>query len=88
MHVWVEGRVQGVFFRDSTRKKALELGLDGWVKNLPDGRVEAVFVGSETDCEKALTFVKNGPPQAYVTRVRHEWEEGRGGEFNGFEIRF
>jgi len=86
LHVWVDGRVQGVFFRDSTRRKALELGLSGWVRNLPDGRVEAVFEGEESLCRQALDFVRTGPPAARVTGVEHRWEEEEG--LDGFEIRF
>jgi acylphosphatase len=88
LHVWVEGRVQGVFFRDSTRRRASELGLRGWVRNLSDGRVEALFVGSEEACEKALDFVGVGPPGAVVRRVESRWEEPLRGDFSGFEIRW
>jgi acylphosphatase len=88
LHVWVSGRVQGVFFRDSTRRRAAELGLGGWVKNLPDGRVEALFVGDATACERALEFVRRGPSGAHVTDVRHEWEAPPPGTPRRFEIRF
>jgi len=88
LHVWVEGRVQGVFFRDSTRRKARELGLTGWVKNLPDGRVEALFNGPEKVCEEALGYVAQGPPNAVVTHVEHRWEEEPGEPLSGFEVRF
>lgn len=88
LHVWVEGRVQGVFFRDSARKRALELGLGGWVKNLPDGRVEALFSGPEQACEKALVYVNKGPSRALVTRVEHVWEDEPGEAPPDFEIRF
>ena len=75
LHVWVRGRVQGVFFRDSTRRAAVGLGLRGWVRNLPDGRVEAVFVGDEAACKKALEFVRRGPPHARVDEVATRWED-------------
>jgi acylphosphatase len=88
LHVWVEGRVQGVFFRDSTRKKARELGLKGWVKNLPDGRVEALFNGPESACWEALGYVTQGPPRAVVTHVEHSWEDDPGETPAGFEVRF
>jgi len=74
LRVRVSGRVQGVFFRDSTRREAEVLGLSGWVRNLPDGRVEALFVGTRDACEKALAFMRVGPPRAHVTGVDVEWE--------------
>jgi acylphosphatase len=74
LHVWVSGRVQGVFFRESTRRHADALGLAGWVRNLDDGRVEALFVGPREHCERALAFVRVGPPAADVTDVTLEWE--------------
>ena len=88
LHVWVEGRVQGVFFRDTTRRKASELGLRGWVRNMSDGRVEAMFVGSAEACEKALDFVGVGPPGAVVRRVESRWEDVPQRELSGFEIRW
>lgn len=87
LHVWVEGRVHGVFFRDSTRRAAQELGLTGWVKNLADGRVEAVFEGDADSCEKALVFVRKGPQAARVDNVEFQWEDDEEG-FGGFQIRF
>jgi len=74
LHVWVGGRVQGVFFRDATRREASTLELGGWVRNLIDGRVEALFVGPRGACERALAFVKTGPPRARVTHVEARWE--------------
>jgi acylphosphatase len=87
LHVWVEGRVQGVFFRDSTRQEADALGLGGWVRNLPDGRVEALFVGPRAACECALAFVRVGPPHASVTRVESRWESPPARAGSRFEIR-
>jgi acylphosphatase len=87
LHVWVEGRVQGVFFRDSTMRRALDLGLNGWVKNLPDGRVEAVFSGERALCEEALKYVHDGPKAARVSKVEHRWEE-EGEAFSKFEVRY
>jgi acylphosphatase len=75
LHVWVEGLVQGVFFRDSTRRAAVQLGLAGWVRNLPNGSVEAVFEGERAACEKALQYVKVGPSAARVTAVKEIWDE-------------
>lgn len=88
LHVWVEGRVQGVMFRESTRRMASSLGLSGWVKNSPDGRVEALFAGTREQCERALEFVRTGPPVASVQRVKVEWEETVERPLGGFEIRY
>lgn len=85
-HVYVSGWVQGVFFRYETRSLADELSIKGWVRNLPDGRVEAVFEGDETPVKRMIEFCKRGPPGARVTEVRVEWEEYRG-EFKSFTIR-
>jgi acylphosphatase len=65
-HVFVSGRVQGVWFRESTRRRALELGVGGWVRNLPDGRVEALFEGDAAAVRAAVAFVREGPPMARV----------------------
>ena len=86
-HVFVEGRVQGVFFRDTTRARARRLGVTGWVRNLPDGRVEAVFEGEEDAVRQMVDFVHRGPPEAIVTHVDVEYGEYTG-EFDRFEIRF
>lgn len=75
LHVWVVGLVQGVFFRDSTRRAAVQLGLAGWVRNLPNGSVEAVFEGDRSACEKALEYVKVGPSAAHVSAVKEIWDE-------------
>jgi acylphosphatase len=85
--VIVAGRVQGVFFRDSTRRRAQELGLGGWVRNLPDLRVEAVFEGERAHVEAAVAFVREGPRLARVTDVEVSWERPRG-EPAAFEIRY
>ncbi|HET6348919.1 MAG TPA: acylphosphatase [Candidatus Krumholzibacteria bacterium] len=87
LHVWVEGRVQGVMFRESTRRQAEALGLAGWVRNLPDGRVEACFIGPRERCERALAFVRTGPPHADVTRVDARWENVGESRPRTFEIR-
>ena len=72
VHVVIEGRVQGVFFRASTRDEARARGLGGWVRNLPDGRVEARFEGDKRIVENMLTWCRKGPPYAYVDRVEVE----------------
>ena len=65
-HVVVKGRVQGVFFRDYTRKQALQFNLTGWVRNLPDGSVEALFCGDEKKVSDMLSWLKLGSPQSRV----------------------
>ena len=87
LHVFVSGRVQGVFFRARTRDRALGLGLTGWVRNLADGRVEAVFEGQEADLEAALSWCGQGPPRSRPEGVEPEWSEATG-EFTDFEIRY
>lgn len=84
-HVIVSGRVQGVYFRGNTRNEAQKYGVAGWVQNLPDGRVEAVFDGEEEDVGRVIEFVKKGPSHAKVTDLDIKWEEYNG-EFNDFRI--
>ncbi|MEM4674702.1 MAG: acylphosphatase [Nitrososphaerota archaeon] len=84
--VIVSGRVQGVFFRDTTRREAKQRGVTGWVRNLPDGRVEAVFEGEKEAVEALIEFCKRGPPAARVTNVEIFWEEYKG-EFKDFKIK-
>ena len=84
-HVFFTGRVQGVFFRANTQKKAIELGVNGWVKNLPDGRVEAVFEGDELRIKDIILWCSANQPYAVVDDVKIEWEEPEG--LMGFEIR-
>lgn len=81
----VAGRVQGVWFRDSTRTHALDLGVNGWVRNLPDGRVEAVFEGPAPAVASACAWARRGPERALVT-LAEEWPEEPEG-LTGFEIR-
>jgi acylphosphatase len=65
----VSGRVQGVWYRDSCRAEARRLGVAGWVRNLRDGRVEAVFEGEPDAVEAMVSWCHEGPPHALVTRV-------------------
>ena len=83
--VLVHGRVQGVFFRGATQRRARALGVAGWVRNRADGSVEAVFEGARDAVEAALAFCREGPPGARVERVdvREEAPEGLG----GFDVR-
>lgn len=83
----IEGRVQGVFFRDSARRKARELGVNGWVKNLPDGNVETLAEGAEEDVERLIAWCHKGPPHAMVSRVKESREEWQG-VFDSFDIVF
>ena len=86
-HIIVEGLVQGVFFRASARSVAMKCGVKGWVKNRPDGRVEAVFEGKRRDVEDMVEWCRNGPPGARVERIDIEWEEYKG-DFNDFNIKY
>jgi acylphosphatase len=85
-HVLISGRVQGVFFRSNTQSKAKELGLKGWVRNLPDGRVEAVFEGEEGKVREMIDWCHKGPSYASVSGVEVEFNTATG-EFDRFEIR-
>lgn len=84
-HVFVSGRVQGVWFRGYTQEQAQELAVTGWVRNLWDGRVEAVFEGEEAAVQQMVDWCHTGPPSARVTKVDVAWEEATG-EFKGFRI--
>jgi len=79
--------VQGVFFRSETRHEANRRKVTGWVRNLRDGRVEAVFEGEKDAVEKLIEFCRTGPPGARVTKVEVSWEEYTG-EFKGFLMRY
>ncbi len=81
----VSGRVQGVFFRDHTQRWASSLGLAGWVRNLGDGRVEAVVEGEKEKIEDLVGYLKQGPPLARVEDVVVSWEEPKG-EFSDFRV--
>ncbi len=87
IHVRVEGRVQGVFFRDFTRREAQARSLNGWVRNMPDGAVEAVFCGDEPNIESMVNWLHQGSPHSIVTSVivkKYDAEEN----FNDFQIRY
>ena len=83
--VVVHGRVQGVFFRGSTVERAQEVGVNGWVRNRPDGTVEAVFEGSAAQVAEMVRYCREGPPWARVERIE-EFEEAPEG-LAGFGIR-
>ena len=83
----VQGRVQGVFFRDFARTEARVLGLAGYVRNLPGGTVEVVAEGSGDALETLQRQLKQGPPSARVEGVDAQWQEATG-EFDRFEVRY
>ena len=85
IHVYIRGRVQGVFFRAATRRTATNLNLTGWVRNMDDGRVEAVFEGEDYDIEKMIAWCKVGPPLSRVENVTTT-EEQHTGSFQDFGI--
>ncbi len=86
VHVLVSGRVQGVFFRGATHAKMRSLGLSGFVRNLADGRVEAVVEGDDARVEQALAFLRRGPPHAKVEAVEVS-DEPCTGDRSEFELR-
>lgn len=83
--VLIAGRVQGVGFRAAMRDKARAAGLEGWVRNLPDGRVEAVFEGTRSAVQRLVSWSYSGPNGATVEKVEVAWEEATGKE-GGFSI--
>ena len=85
VHVFVSGRVQGVSFRDATRRQAEQLGLSGWVRNTQDGQVEAVFEGDADTVRQMIDWCESGPSSADVEDVSVENEQPEG--FSGFEVR-
>ncbi|OAT84999.1 acylphosphatase [Desulfotomaculum copahuensis] len=85
-HVLISGKVQGVYFRLHTQEEAVRCGVTGWVRNLRDGRVEAVFEGEDAAVEQVLRWCRQGSPASRVERVE-VWEEPCRGEYDGFEIR-
>lgn len=87
MRIFISGRVQGVFFRAYTRETAMTLNLTGWVRNLYDGGVEALFEGDDTNVQSMLEWCKKGPPHAVVRHVDAS-EEPYTGEFRDFRITY
>jgi acylphosphatase len=86
-HVFVSGRVQGVFFRYETKRIARQRNVTGWARNMPDGRVEAIFEGDKAGVVETVSFCRKGPPGAVVRDVKVYWEEPTG-EFKDFRIRY
>jgi acylphosphatase len=87
IRIIVSGMVQGVFFRAKTRNEAIRNNVRGWVRNLPDGRVEAVFEGKPEDVDRVVDWCRVGPSHAFVDRV-DAVEEPYTGAFRAFEIRY
>jgi len=85
VHLIVEGQVQGVWFRDSTRCEALTLGIYGWVKNLPDGTVEVMLEGPGNKVKMLVAWCRQGPRGAIVSNV-HEVRAAWQGEFDSFRV--
>ena len=83
--VMIGGRVQGVNFRACTRDEARAVGVEGWVRNLEDGRVEAVFEGSQAAVKRVVSWCYGGPSHARVERVEVQWERPTGQD-SGFRI--
>jgi acylphosphatase len=85
VHVYISGRVQGVFFRAETQRAAISLHLTGWVRNMEDGRVEAVFEGEDRNIDQMLAWCHTGPRQARVDQVIIE-EEPFAADYPNFKI--
>jgi len=87
LHIIVKGKVQGVCFRYNTKKVAQDLGIGGWIKNLSDGSVEAIFEGTELKLLEILAFIKKGPFGSRVKKVTESWKkEITKKEFEDFRI--
>jgi len=87
VHAIVIGRVQGVGFRAATTRLARQMELRGWVRNLPDGSVEVVAVGSDKQLRDFVIWLNQGPPGAYVSQVDVDWRD-LAEDFEGFNIRY
>jgi acylphosphatase len=85
-HIFISGRVQGVYFRQKTAKQAQVLGVSGWVRNLNNDKVEAVLEGAKKDVQKIIDWAKKGPFFARVLSLDIKWQKYKG-EFNNFEIK-
>ena len=86
-HILVSGWVQGVFFRSETKREAEKLGMKGWVRNLYDSRVEAVFEGEEDVVNQVIEFCREGSPHSRVKDVDVKWESDKK-KFQGFRIKW
>ncbi len=84
-HVWISGQVQGVFYRGATQAQAQQRGVNGWVRNLADGRVEACFEGSPAQVAAMIDWCHQGPPAAIVSQVQVQYETPTA--IQGFQVR-
>ncbi|MCL2359118.1 acylphosphatase [Candidatus Bathycorpusculum sp.] len=84
-HIYISGRVQGVYFRQTTKDQAVHQNVTGWVRNLAEGRVEAVFEGEESAVKALVEFCRYGPRGASVTGIDVAWAPYPA-EFTSFEI--
>ena len=87
VHVLISGRVQGVWFRSSTKQKAEQLGVTGWVRNTKDGRVEAIFEGEENSVKSLIEWCHHGPPLAKIEKVEVKNQNFTNG-FDDFSIKY
>ncbi len=87
LRAWVQGRVQGVNFRATTTQRANTLNLTGYVKNLPDGRVEVLAEGEEPNLRQLVDFLHEGPPAASVSDVTTEWQ-APSGDYRTFKVEY
>ncbi len=87
VRIVISGRVQGVFFRASACEQATLLGITGWVRNRPDGKVEILAEGETKQLEEFISWCQQGPPRARVTRVEVSWEPFQG-EFRRFVVQY
>ncbi len=85
IHLLISGKVQGVFYRVNTKNKADELGLTGWVKNIPDGKVEVLAEGKERGLKEFIKWCYNGSKGAKVDKVEVEWRDYEN-KFDNFKI--
>lgn len=86
-HIYVRGKVQGVYFRQNTQQLAVRRGVTGWVRNLDDGRVEAILEGDDVDVNEVIEWCYVGPPRAHVQDVEVKFEKYIG-EFVNFNIKY
>lgn len=84
VHIFISGKVQGVFFRFYLKKRAEKLSLNGWAKNLADGRVEAVFEGGEEEIKKIIKLCQIGSPMSQVEKIEISKEKEK--NLDGFKI--